>query len=204
MYLEVVFFFFFTHNTQHNRFDQLSDEEYVSKSMSWKESKLAQLEEFTEIHGIAVDDEDNIYFTAKNKLYRINKDELTKPQILWNEDFFRGVVWDGKKSLYCCSCTQHQIGEYRIDTGQFHIIAGNGEEHHKDGMLKDASFCFPFGIARDLNGDLYITNDHFISKINLSKGTVQTIAGSIEEGYKDGDASQARFELLWTLMVPSM
>mmetsp|Transcript_16776 Transcript_16776/g.23339 ORF Transcript_16776/g.23339 Transcript_16776/m.23339 type:complete len:188 (-) Transcript_16776:122-685(-) len=62
--------------------------------------------------------------------------------------------------------------------------------------MKDAQFCTPQGIAMDRNGDLYITDYHHIRKINLSEGTVITIAGSttaFSREYQDGEAKNAKF-----------
>lgn len=66
---------------------------------------------------------------------------------------------------------------YSLDTGNLSTLAGTGERGHKDGKIKHAIFDHPTGIAVDKNGDLYITQSGCVRKIDVSEGTVSTIAG---------------------------
>ena len=131
------------------------------------------------ICGIAVDNNGNIYFTKGTEgLYQINKDD-TKPQcILKNESAMMGIIWNRNNILYICDYDNHRILSYSIDTRNLSILSGNGKEGNKDGNMKEAQFNYPRGITMDKNGDLYITDIHHVRKINLSKETVETIAGS--------------------------
>ena len=66
-------------------------------------------------------------------------------------------------------------------------------------------FQFPTGIAVDKNGDLYITEKYCIRKINVSEGTVITIAGQTAElesnSYQDRPTELAMFNHLQGIAV---
>jgi len=160
---------------------------------TWSQTKLCNTNNW--VSGITVDNNGNIYFTKGFEgLYQINKDD-TKPQcILKNESFMIGIIWNRNNILYICDFNNHRILSYSIDTRNLSILAGNGEEGYKDGNMKEAQFYNPYGITMDKNGDLYITDSHHVRKINLSKETVETIAGfNDHRGYNDGKAKNAKF-----------
>ena len=163
---------------------------------TWIIEKIAKVGGIYAICGIAVDNNGNIYFTKGTEgLYQINKDD-TKPQcILKNESDMRGIIWNRNNILYICDFKNHRILSYSMDTRNLSILAGNGEYGYKDGNMKEAQFYNPRGITMDKNGDLYITDFHRVRKINLSKETVETIAGSNDGGYNDGEAKNAKFYL---------
>ena len=61
-----------------------------------------------------------------------------------------------------------------------------------DGRVEEATFNYPYGIAADNKGCLYVSDygSHLIRKI--SSGEVTTIAGSTR-GYKDANGRNAQF-----------
>ena len=66
----------------------------------------------------------------------------------------------------------------------------------QDGMLTQASFNNPQGVALDRRGDLWVVDsgNHTIRRIDLDEGTVETIAGQAGvAGSNDGVGIQARF-----------
>ena len=154
------------------------------------------------VAGMTVDHNGCIYCTHyfNDTIFRIDQNDATNPVIITRVDKMVftipikscQMVWNNNV-LYICYA--HRILKYTLDTGNLSTLAGSGEGGHKDGNIKDATFSNgPRGIAVDKNGDLYITEWHCVRKINLSEGTVITIAGQTEaEGHKDGPSDNALF-----------
>ena len=165
-------------------------------SDNWIQSKICNTKE--RVVGITVDNIGNIYYTTNNEnIYLVSKDNNninTESQILINIKGagLHGIFWNRNNILYICDNKNHKIISYSIDTRNLSTLAGNGYGH-KDGNMKEAQFNSPSGITMDKNGDLYITDYNYVRKINLSKETVETIAGSIDKGYNDGNAMNAKF-----------
>jgi len=70
-------------------------------------------------------------------------------------------------------------------------FAGNDQQGYLDGEAQSAQFTLIEDMVIDQNGNIYLTDDNRIRKIN-SEGTVTTVAGSTA-GYNDGDADSAKF-----------
>jgi sugar lactone lactonase YvrE len=88
------------------------------------------------------------------------------------------------------------LGSYilKIDAGgKVTTLAGSAESGDVDGQGAIARFNFPFGIALDKDGNLYVADDfnYKIRKITPD-GIVSTLAGSTG-GYKDGAGTNAQF-----------
>src|SRR5690242_10756812 len=102
------------------------------------------------VHGITVDNNGTVYFTACNEnLYQIRQNDInTKPTILVKIEgaYLWGIVWNGNNILYICDNQYERILSYSIDTGNISIFAGtqmDGVKGHKDGNIKEAQFCRP-------------------------------------------------------------
>lgn len=78
------------------------------------------------------------------------------------------------------------------------LVAGSGEEGYVDGSAHSSRFFYPWGIAIDSEGNLYVAGngnstasseakDQSIRFINGKTGYVTTFAGSGNSGYLDGD-----------------
>jgi len=79
--------------------------------------------------------------------------------------------------------------------GQVSTVAGSENEGYRDGEGILASFYYPCGVCID-NDDNIIVADKYnnrMRKINM-EGIVTTLAGSGEEGNRDGIAQYARFK----------
>ena len=79
----------------------------------------------------------------------------------------------------------------------FTTFAGIAASGYQDGVGSDAQFDFPFGVAVDTNGTIYVadTDNHTIRKVT-SAGVVTTLAGLAgfpAYGAVDGTGSAARF-----------
>ena len=73
-------------------------------------------------------------------------------------------------------------------------MAGDGTEGYKGdgGQATSAGLKFPFGVAADASGNVYIadTQNHRIRLMTKSTGIITTVAGDGTEGYR-GDGGQA-------------
>jgi serine/threonine-protein kinase len=81
--------------------------------------------------------------------------------------------------------------------------AGTGAPGYKDGPVREAQFNTPVGLAVDAAGNLYVFDwFNFLIRLISPDGMVSTLAGTGEQGFKDGPAAQAQFRgLALTLAV---
>src|SRR6185369_7939897 len=100
-------------------------------------------------------------------------------------------------SLYVSDAVNHVIRRVTAGgSGRVETLAGSGASGDRDGSLKDASFVSPQGIALDERGNLWIADSgsHTIRRINLGRGTVETVAGLAGiPGFIDGKGGAVRF-----------
>ncbi len=81
-------------------------------------------------------------------------------------------------------------------SGRVDTLAGTGSPGSNDGAAGAATFNNPLGIALDNRGYLWVVDsgNHTIRRINLTAGTVETIAGNAgNPGWQDGTGTAARF-----------
>jgi len=108
-------------------------------------------------------------------------------------NWLRGVCVDKLNNIIVADSRNHRIRKIS-PLGQVTTVAGSGKGEYQDGEGILASFNLPYGVCID-NYDIIIVADngnHLIRKINL-EGIVTTLAGSGEEGNRDGIASNAHF-----------
>jgi sugar lactone lactonase YvrE len=82
----------------------------------------------------------------------------------------------------------------KIAGGYVTIFAGNGNANIRNGNSIEARFKIPCRLTSDVNGDLYLLDaaDPRIRKITPA-ANVSTYAGTSTFGFRNGDASIARF-----------
>jgi DNA-binding beta-propeller fold protein YncE len=103
------------------------------------------------------------------------------------------VAVDGDGNIIVADCHNHLIRKI-MPQGLVSTLAGTSEEGHRDEEGTVAWFNFPSGIAVDEDGNVIVagSNNESIRKIT-PQGLVFTIAGTGEEGHRDGEGTVAQF-----------
>lgn len=111
----------------------------------------------------------------------------------------QGLATDGV-SMFVADSTNHTIRKITIATGDVTTLAGDvGLTGSTDGTGSDARFNGPTNLAL-IAGNLYVTDysNHAIRKVDISTGTVTTLAGAAGvSGSTDGIGNVARFNYPW-------
>lgn len=103
----------------------------------------------------------------------------------------RGVAVDSAGTVYVSESNGHRI--WRITGGQATVVTG-GAEGYQDGLLNDARFSYPEGIALDSAGTIILADRANQRVRAIAAGTVSTLAGDGYDGFHDGPALQAEFD----------
>ena len=112
-----------------------------------------------------------------------------------------GIAVDVAGNIYVTDCGNNIIRKFTPD-GQATTLAGSGAAGSANGKGAAASFNYPYGIAVDGSGNVYIADsgNNLIRKITPD-GTVSTLAGSGATGSADGNAATASFGFPMALAV---
>ena len=101
-----------------------------------------------------------------------------------------GIARDAAGNIYVCDARNYCIRKIQAD-GTVSTVAGSGIEGRVDGKGPFAQFTRPYDMVIDSRGNLYITDESTIRRINPA-GEVSTIAGNLH-GFADGIGVDARF-----------
>jgi ABC-type branched-subunit amino acid transport system substrate-binding protein/sugar lactone lactonase YvrE len=114
-----------------------------------------------------------------------------------------GMTVDGQGNIYIPEPFAHRIRRITPD-GTVSTLAGTGSPGYVDGPIAMAQFNGAVGLAVDAAGDVYVADggNHCIRLIRPD-GTVTTLAGTGEPGYRDGPAVEAQFNDPFDVAVSS-
>ena len=138
--------------------------------------------------------------------YTIDTVAATKYRITNPQD----VVVDGDGNIYVVeSLVQQGRRIHKVDAaaGTISIIAGTGEDGYNGdgGPATGAWLSFPTGVTVGADCRLYVadTFNHRIRKADAATGTINTIAGTGEQGYggEGGPATEAQLSFRYTMAV---
>jgi sugar lactone lactonase YvrE len=105
-----------------------------------------------------------------------------------------GVAVDASGNLYIADLANNRIRKVAVGTGIISTVAGNGTAGYSGdgGAATSAELNYPYGVAVDASGNLYIA-DTFSSRIRMvsaATGIITTVAGNGTRGYSgDGGAA---------------
>ena len=105
-----------------------------------------------------------------------------------------GVAVDASGNIFVADSSNHLIRKITA-AGVVSTFAGSGAEGSADGTGTAASFRYPYGVAVDASGNIFVAdkNNHLIRKITAA-GVVSTFAGSGAEGSDDSTGTAASFK----------
>ncbi len=104
-----------------------------------------------------------------------------------------GMDVDPKGRVLVADYQNHRLRRIETD-GKVVTVAGSGSSSYKDGVGTGAHLGYPWDVASDAKGTMYVSsyNHHRIRKISAA-GIVSTFAGSGSSSFKDGQGTSARF-----------
>jgi hypothetical protein len=106
-----------------------------------------------------------------------------------------GASVDSIGNIYIADSNNHRIRKIDIISGNVSTLAGDGTSGFFDGNANNSKFNNSAGAAVDNIGNIYIADggNHRIRLINVSTGTVSTVAGDGNTGTSDGIGTNANF-----------
>ena len=108
-------------------------------------------------------------------------------------NFPTGVAVDAGGNVYVADASSHKIRKI-TSAGAVTTIAGSGSIGSTDATGTAASFNYPYGVAVDAAGNVYVADNsnHKIRKVTAA-GVVTTLAGSGSIGSTDATGTAASF-----------
>ena len=105
-----------------------------------------------------------------------------------------GVAVDASGNLYIADTYNNRIREVAAGTGIITTVAGNGTQSYSGdgGAATSAELNYPYGVAVDASGNLYIADcyNSRIRKVAAGTGIITTVAGNGTAAYSgDGGAA---------------
>lgn len=118
-----------------------------------------------------------------------------------------GVTVDASGNIYIADTSNNRIRKVTASTGVISTVAGNGTAGYSGdgGQATKAEIAFPYGVAVDLSGNIYIADsgNMRIRKVSASTGIISTVVGDGTQGYSGdgGLATNAEICLPWGVTV---
>ncbi len=120
-----------------------------------------------------------------------------------------GLALDSAGNIYIADTGNNRIRKVTASTGIITTVAGNGASGYSGdgGQATSASLYYPYSVAFDAAGNLYIADEqnHRIRKVTASTGVITTVAGNGTAGYSGdgGQATSAELNFRWGLALDS-
>jgi trimeric autotransporter adhesin len=112
----------------------------------------------------------------------------------------RTVATDETGNIYIADSANSRIRMVTKSTGIISTVAGTGSSGYSGdgGQATSAVLNYPYGVAVDASGNIYIadTYNHRIRMVTKSTGIISTVAGTGSSGYS-GDGGQATSAALY-------
>jgi len=154
--------------------------------------------------GVAVDSSGNAYVadSGNNRIRKITPlgvvSTLAGTGTEARFSYPYGVAVDSSGNVYVADSGNHRIRKI-TPLGVVSTLAGSGTRGHVDDTGKKARFSYPYGVAVDSRGNVYVADsyNHRIRKItsadSIEDRVVTTLAGTDTSGFADGIGSTAQF-----------
>ena len=98
-----------------------------------------------------------------------------------------GVAVDAAGNIYIADFVNQRIRKVTASTGIISTVAGDGSAGYSGdgGAATSAELNFPYGVAVDSSGNIYISDEsnYRIRKVTASTGIITTVAGDGVQGY---------------------
>lgn len=160
---------------------------------------------FKSLSGLAIDKTGNLFVCDEYRIRRITPSGVVStfagsgtygssdgPVTSATFYYPSALAFDQAGNLFVADSSNHRIRKI-TPTGEVSTFAGSSEGF-ADGMRASAAFKYPYGLAFDQSGNLFVADgiNHRIRKVSPD-GAVTTIAGSGTGAYADGTGISARF-----------
>ena len=107
--------------------------------------------------------------------------------------------FDSQGNMFVCMGRHHRIRRLDVQTGILTLVGGTGAPGYAGdgGPALNATINQPYGLAVDVNGDIYFAQrfDPAVRKIDGRTGIISTVAGTGEFGYS-GDGGPGNEAML--------
>lgn len=206
----------FVADTQNNRIRKIAADGVVSTvagSTQGYEDGVGTTAKFTTPFSVAVDNVGNIFVadTGNNRIRKITSEGLVSTFAGSTQGYADGlgtaaqfnkpwgIAVDAFGNVFVVDGWNHRIRKITA-AGAVSTLAGS-TQGFADGLATAAQFNFPYGVAVDALGHLYVTDqsNHRIRKI-AATGEVSTLAGSAQ-GFVDGTGNAAQFNFPMGIIV---
>jgi sugar lactone lactonase YvrE len=117
----------------------------------------------------------------------------------------KGVAVDSSGNLFIADTDNNRIRRVDAATGDISTVAGNGTYGYSGdgGLATDADLDYPYGVAVDSSGNLFIAdsdNDR-IRRVDAVTGIITTVAGDGNWGFSGDGGPATSASLNWPLGV---
>ena len=115
-----------------------------------------------------------------------------------------GLVLDPSDNIYLTDQTNHLIKRI-TPAGTVSVYAGSGAAANSDGPSSSAGIYRPYGITRDILGNLYVTGESWVTvrKINVDRSVVTFAGSGASTPFRDGPNTMATFNQPYGVAVDS-